>query len=104
MKETKFDLLMKVYKELSEEFRYIDNDIIHKLMSSWSISFKKLDELMATNKVKKSQVTSGLAQGLRDLPDILSDLPEAHREVALNKYKLVLKEIAPDIIKNAHNK
>jgi len=54
-------------------------------LRAWDVSFKQMDNYLLSKQVTKSQVSSGLRQGLKDLP-------ESIRETALAKYKLVMSK------------
>lgn len=41
-------------------------------------------------------MNSGLQQGLKELPDLLSDLPDKEREIALLKLYKVMDKNIPD--------
>ncbi|WP_286261996.1 hypothetical protein [Thalassotalea atypica] len=93
---TKFDVLIKVYGELIIEFQSIEGDLISQLVASWETSLKQIDDFINTQKVKKSQIVSGLEQGLREIPDILSDLPSPIKEEALKKFNSVVVVSIPN--------
>ncbi len=95
MKSTKFDKLMKVYLELSDEFKALEDESVKRMLESWSVSFKQIDGFLESKKVRKSQITSGLDQGLRELPEIISDLPESERELDLLKLHSVIDNNIP---------
>tara|TARA_B100001063_G_C16578650_1_gene459609 strand:+ start:76 stop:462 length:387 start_codon:yes stop_codon:yes gene_type:complete len=91
---TKFDKLMKVYQELMLEFKELDSDLITNILDSWSTSFAQMEQYLEHKQIRKSQMNSGLQQGLKELPDLLSDLPDKEREIALLKlYKVMNKNI-----------
>lgn len=94
---TKFDVLVKVYGELIIEFQSIEGDLISQLVASWETSLKQTDDFINTQKVKKSQIVPGLEQGLRDIPDILSDLPSPIKEEALKKFNSVVAVSIPNL-------
>jgi hypothetical protein len=95
MKMTKFDKLMKVYLELSEEFQALEGEVAKTILDSWDTSFKQMDTFLEAKEVRKSQMNSGLEQGLRELPELLSDLPKDERELALSKLYQVMDNNIP---------
>ncbi|MEZ8188263.1 hypothetical protein ACED29_20875 [Shewanella sp. 5S214] len=92
MKRTQFDVHRQCYDELASELKTVEHDLIRDLLRAWDVSFKQMDNYLLSKQVTKSQVSSGLRQGLKDLPEILDDLPESIRETALAKYKLVMSK------------
>jgi hypothetical protein len=96
MKMTKFDRLMKVYFELSEEFQVLEDEMAKTILNSWATSFKQMDTFLEAKEVRRSQMNSGLEQGLRELPELLSDLPKEERELALSKLYRVMDNNIPD--------
>jgi hypothetical protein len=92
MKRTQFDVLRQCYDELASELKTVEHDLIRDLLRAWDVSFKQMDNYLLSKQVTKSQVSSGLRQGLKDLPEIFDDLPESIRETALAKYKLVMSK------------
>ena len=93
---TKFDKLMKVYQELMLEFKELDSDLITNILDSWSTSFSQMEQYLENKQIRKSQMNSGLQQGLKELPDLLSDLPDKEREIALLKLYKVMNKNIPD--------
>ncbi len=93
---TKFDKLMKVYQELMLEFKEIDSELITNILNSWSTSFEQMEQYIQNKQIRKSQMNSGLQQGLKELPDLLSDLPDKEREIALLKLYKVMNKNIPD--------
>ncbi|WP_105257801.1 hypothetical protein [Pseudoalteromonas sp. T1lg88] len=93
---TKFDKLMKVYQELMVEFEELDSDLITNILNSWSTSFEQMERYLENKQIRKSQMNSGLQQGLKELPDLLSDLPDKEREIALLKLYQVMDNNIPD--------
>lgn len=83
MKETRFDVLAKCYRELADSLRKIDHELVQNLIKSWELSFAQIEAFLVSNQVTKSQVVSGLKEGLKDLFDLFNDLPSPEREVAL---------------------
>ena len=86
MKQTKFDLLMSCYIVLSEILKEIDHKLIHDLLTSWNLSFEQIDELLASKQVTKSNMVLGLLQGLRELPELFSDIPNPEQARAMEIY------------------
>tara|TARA_Y100000310_G_C20178322_1_gene576910 strand:+ start:148 stop:522 length:375 start_codon:yes stop_codon:yes gene_type:complete len=101
---TKFDKLMKVYQELMLEFKELDSDLITNILDSWSTSFSQMEQYLENKQIRKSQMNSGLQQGLKELPDLLSDLPDKEREIALLKLYKVMNKNIPDFYYSTHNK
>ncbi len=95
---TKFDRYKSAYLKLADELKCLDNDVIQGLLKSWNISFNEMDDFLISKEITKSKMTSGLLQGLRDLPSVFSDLPAPISELATSKYKRVISEIAPELI------
>lgn len=93
---TKFDKLMKVYQELMLEFKEIDSELITNILNSWSTSFEQMEQYIENKQIRKSQMNSGLQQGLKELPDLLSDLPDKELEIALFKLYQVMDNNIPD--------
>lgn len=93
---TKFDKLMKVYQELMLEFKELDSDLITNILDSWSTSFSQMEQYLENKQIRKSQMNSGLQQGLKELPDLLSDLPDKERGIALLKLYKVMNKNIPD--------
>lgn len=95
---TKFDKYMKAYLELRDEFKGLENQTIQELVKSWDLSFKQLDDFVTSKQITKSQLVSGLEQGLREIPELLSDLPSPIREKATSKYNQVVSKIIPELL------
>lgn len=87
---------MKVYQELILEFKELDSDLITNILDSWSTSFSQMEQYLENKQIRKSQMNSGLQQGLKELPDLLSDLPDKEREIALLKLYKVMNKNIPD--------
>lgn len=86
MKITKFDLLLNCYVALYDGLKGIDHKLIHDLRESWSLSFKQIDELLASKQVTKSKLVPGLLQGLRELPALFRDMPNPEKARAMEIY------------------
>jgi len=71
MKRTQFDILRQCYDELAYELKTVEHDLMRDLLRAWDVSFKQMDNYLLSKQVTKSQVSSGLRQGLKDLPEIL---------------------------------
>lgn len=99
MKITKFDRLMKVYSDLATELKSIENELVKAILDSWSKSFKQMDSFLQTKEVQRSQMNSGLEQGLRDLPDLFSDLPQPEKDRALSILMRVVNAALPGFYK-----
>ena len=86
MKQTKFDSLKNCYIVLSENLNEIDHKLIRDLRSSWDLSFEQIDEFLVTKQITKSKMVPGLLQGLRELPELFSDMPNPERARAMEIY------------------
>lgn len=86
MKQTKFDKLMSCYAFLSENLEEIDHKLIQDLRTSWDLSFKQIDDFLDSKQVTKSKMVPGLLQGLRELPELFSDLPKPEQTKAMEVY------------------
>ena len=93
---SKFDKYMETYLKLTEEFKNLDNVTIQELLKSWEVSFKNIEGFLVSKNVTKSQMVSGLEQGLREIPDIISDTPSPIKELALSKYYQVISKTIPE--------
>ena len=80
---TKFDRYLKAYFDLSDELKNLDNETIRELVKGWEQSLKQIEDFVTSKKVTKSQMVSGLEQGLREIPEIICDLPSPIKEQAL---------------------
>ena len=89
---------MKTYLELRDEFENFENETIQDLIKGWEQSFKQIDDFLTSKKVTKSQMVSGLEQGLREVPEVLSDLPTPIKIQALSKYNQILSKIIPEFV------
>ncbi|WP_147386624.1 hypothetical protein [Pseudoalteromonas gelatinilytica] len=78
------------------EFKELDSDLITNILDSWSTSFSQMEQYLENKQIRKSQMNSGLQQGLKELPDLLSDLPDKEREIALLKLYKVMNKNIPD--------
>lgn len=87
---SKFDVYMKAYQELKIEFQSLEDERVQMLLEAWEISFTQIEGFLRTKQVTKSQMVSGLKQGLREIPEIISDLPSPSKELALAKYERVM--------------
>ena len=87
---------MKAYLELRTEFKCLESETIQELVKSWDVSFKQIEEFITSKKVTKSQMVLGLEQGLREIPDIISDLPSPIKELAELKFNQVVSRIIPE--------
>ena len=78
------------------EFKELDSDLITNILDSWSTSFSQMEQYLENKQIRKSQMNSGLQQGLKELPDLLSDLPDKERGIALLKLYKVMNKNIPD--------
>lgn len=90
MSTKKYGALIKSYEELSLKLERVDHQIAKDLLASWGQSLSELEEWLKSGQVTKSQVTPGLEQGFRELPEIFSNLPDSHRGMLLQEYKKVV--------------
>ena len=88
---------MKAYLELRDEFKCLENKTIQELVKSWELSFEQIEEFLSLKKVTKSQVVSGLEQGLREVPEIIADLPNPIKEQAISKYNQIVSKTIPEL-------
>lgn len=72
MKKAKFDVLMQGYIELSNQLKSVEHKLIKDLLESWEKLFQQIEEFLTLKEIRKLQMTSGLRQGLKDLPEIFS--------------------------------
>lgn len=98
LRMAKFDKCMKAYLELRDEFKKLENETIQDLVKSWDLSFKQIEGFLTSKKVTKSQMVSGLEQGLREIPELIADLPNPIKEMALSKYNQVVSKTIPDLM------
>jgi hypothetical protein len=104
MRMTKFDVLKSVNLELIVEFQSLDHEMIQSLVISWSKSLTQLDEFLESERIRKSQMTSGLEQGLRELPEILGDLPTPFCELTTKTFYRLMDLKVPGFFDKTYNK
>jgi len=89
---------MKAYLELRDGLKGLENQNIQELVKSWDLSFKQLDDFVTSKTITKSQMISGLEQGLREVPKLLADLPSPIRDKAISKYNQVVSKTIPELL------
>jgi len=94
---TKFDRYLKAYFDLSDELKNLDNETIRELVKGWEQSLKQIEDFVTSKKVTKSQMVSGLEQGLREIPEIICDLPSPIKEQALLMYNQAVLKTIPEL-------
>ena len=94
---TRFEKLAEAYAQLGLEFRDIGNVKLVELVDTWDKSLFQMRSMLIVNKppVKRSALVAGLEQGLREIPSLLSELPEVERCLALKTFRRVVESNAP---------
>ena len=94
---TRFEKLAEVYAQLGSEFRGIGNAKLVELVDTWDKSSSQMHSMLIVNKppVKRSALVAGLEQGLREIPSLLSELPEVERRLALKTFRRVVESSVP---------
>jgi len=94
---TRFEKLAEAYAQLGLEFRDIGNVKLVELVDTWNKSLSQMHSMLIVNKppVKRSALVAGLEQGLREIPSLLSELPEVERRLALKTFRRVVESNAP---------
>jgi len=103
MKSKKLEVLTELYKELSTELGKLDNAQLQTLLESWSQYFSQISELLnaPNNKIKPSQIASGLEQGLRETHLILSELDSENRDSAIKTFYAVVGKHLPSFFQKS---
>ncbi len=94
---TRFEKLTEAYAQLGSEFRDIGNAKLVELVDTWEKSLSQMHSMLIKNKplVKRSAFVAGLEQGLREIPSLLSELPEVERRLALKTLSRVMESMVP---------
>jgi hypothetical protein len=75
---TKYEKLFAVYEDLITAIADIRDPVISSLCSSWKSSKSAYEQALKAG-VRKSQIASGLEQGLRELPMLLREVENGKR-------------------------
>lgn len=90
---TRFEKLVEVYAQLGEAFRTLGNRKLVELADTWEQSLFQMHSMLIANNppVRRSALVVGLEQGLREIPLLLSELPEVERRLALTTFRHVVE-------------
>jgi hypothetical protein len=90
--KTKYEKLFAVYEDFTTAIANVHDPFVSSLCSSWTSSKSAYEKAIEAG-VRKSQIASGLEQGLRELPMLL-------REVENGKRAQVLRILHSSVAKN----
>jgi hypothetical protein len=94
---SKFERLMSVFDEFHNHLGGETNDVIAKLRVGWASAKCDYEEMLASKAVTRSAIAQGLEQGIREMPQILQELPEPTRSRANHALMASINRHAPDI-------
>ena len=76
--KTKYEKLFAVYEDLTTAIADIQEPVVSSLCSSWQASKSAYEQALKAG-IGKSQIASGLEQGLRELPMLLREVENGKR-------------------------
>lgn len=82
-RRSKYDQLCAVFELFHSELGKLPDDLAVRLCKNWHEAKRFYADALASRKATRSKLASGLEQGLREMPQILSTLPAISRQAAL---------------------
>jgi hypothetical protein len=92
-RQTKFDTLVAVFERLHSDLAEVPDPFATTLCENWRAW--KVQCLNTALEVKRSDLTRGLEQGLREMPLLFHSLAPEHRPMASKAYHAALESNYP---------
>ena len=92
---TKYDKLWAVFEEFSTAIAGFDDPVVSQLPAFWASAKIEYEKLVQSG-VRKSQIAAGLEQGLREVPEMLNELPYEQRLLVLSALRRAVMTHFPE--------
>lgn len=96
--QTRYDKLVAVYEDLAAAISEVHDPLIVSFFSSWK-SMRKAYEQALESGISKSQIASGMEQGLRELPMVFGGVDGDQRAQLLNSLHKAVVTNFPEFFK-----